>query len=238
MYPPEENDQEIAVNLLRDEANSSHLFRAIASRKMKVTQPLELDYGMMKIVGYLPVFVQQDTDAETFWGLVIVEIQIADLLEQSRLNQIVKQDYAYQLEWVDPESGDRGVFARSQNADLVEPISYRINVANGAWILVLSPTDGWGSKTPLILEITFILAIGLAIAYLVARLLKQPEILQEHVELRVADLSNINQQLTAEIPERQRIEQALRESEERFRAIADATPIPLVISRFSDGLVL
>ncbi len=35
-----------------------------------------------------------------------------------------------------------------------------------------------------------------------------------------------------------RAEKALRESEERFKAIVSAIPIPMVISRFSDGLVL
>lgn len=37
---------------------------------------------------------------------------------------------------------------------------------------------------------------------------------------------------------RQRAEEALRESEERFPAILEAAPIPMVISRMSDGLIL
>ncbi|MEH2435697.1 MAG: PAS domain S-box protein [Nostoc sp.] len=42
--------------------------------------------------------------------------------------------------------------------------------------------------------------------------------LESKVELRTAELIRINQSLQAEITERQRIEQALRESEQRFRA--------------------
>ncbi|MCC5629299.1 sensor histidine kinase [Nostoc sphaeroides] len=42
--------------------------------------------------------------------------------------------------------------------------------------------------------------------------------LESNVELRTAELTRINQSLQAEITERQRIEQALRESEQRFRA--------------------
>ena len=41
-----------------------------------------------------------------------------------------------------------------------------------------------------------------------------------------------------ELGERTRIERALRESEERLRAIAEATPIPIVITRQSDSRVL
>jgi PAS domain S-box-containing protein len=41
-----------------------------------------------------------------------------------------------------------------------------------------------------------------------------------------------------DITERKRTADALKESQERFRTIAEMTPIPLVISRVSDGLIL
>lgn len=58
------------------------------------------------------------------------------------------------------------------------------------------------------------------------------------VEERTAALSKTNQQLEQQIIERKQIEAALRESEERFRTIAEATPVPLVIVRESDGIIL
>lgn len=242
MYPRGENAPGIDRHLFTDSSNSSPGLTAIASRTIQVTKPLKLfpenPENMMGIVGYLPVFLNQDTDAEEFWGFAIVEISIADLLQESKFNQLVQQGYDYQLEWFDPAKGDRWVFARSQKADLVDPITHPVKVAYGNWILGISPKNGWGYKKQIFFETGFIFFIGLLVAYLVCKLLEQPEILQQQVELRVADLSKINQQLIAEITERKRIEQALRESEERFRAIADATPIPLVISRCSDGLVL
>jgi PAS domain S-box-containing protein len=45
-------------------------------------------------------------------------------------------------------------------------------------------------------------------------------------------------QTQAALAERERAEQALRESEERLRAIAEATPIPIAITRNSDGAIV
>ncbi len=44
--------------------------------------------------------------------------------------------------------------------------------------------------------------------------------------------------LVQDVTESKRSEAALRESEERFRAIAQATPVPIMISRYSDGVML
>jgi PAS domain S-box-containing protein len=211
---------------------------AIASRNLTVTKPIKLGQGNVTTIGYLPVFLNEETEAEIFWGFTIVEISISQLLEAIQFNQIVEQGYDYELAWVNPEQGDRTVFASSGKTPLPNPVSYEITVANRTWILSLSPKKRWDSRTLFMLEIPFIVLLAGLIAYLLYKLLQQPDLLRQQVALQVADLSRTNQQLTDEIRERQRIEQALRESEERFRVIANTTPIPLVISRCSDGLIL
>ncbi len=55
---------------------------------------------------------------------------------------------------------------------------------------------------------------------------------------RTLQLTQINQQLEGQMDERKQIMNALAESEERFRTIANATPVPLIIIRVSDGAIL
>ncbi|EDN67756.1 conserved hypothetical protein [Beggiatoa sp. PS] len=60
---------------------------------------------------------------------------------------------------------------------------------------------------------------------------------QNNVAYAIAAFQDISERKQVEI-ERKQFTQALQESEERFRVIAETTPIPLVISRLSDGLIL
>jgi PAS domain S-box-containing protein len=67
---------------------------------------------------------------------------------------------------------------------------------------------------------------------------------QHHFDLRISPLYNGQQRLSGrlvvlrDISARVVAEQALRESEARARAIIEATPLPVIITRIADGLIL
>ncbi len=70
-----------------------------------------------------------------------------------------------------------------------------------------------------------------------AKLRKLNQQLEAMVDKRTAQLSNINQQLTQEINQRQDIESELRESEERLRRAIINAPFPVFIHR-EDGEII
>jgi PAS domain S-box-containing protein len=62
-------------------------------------------------------------------------------------------------------------------------------------------------------------------------LIKARDELEKRVEERTADLANANAQLRLEIEERKRVEEALRESEEKFRTVSEQSPSMIFINR-------
>jgi PAS domain S-box-containing protein len=62
-------------------------------------------------------------------------------------------------------------------------------------------------------------------------------ILRAQVKAKTAELSLANQELRAEIAERKLAEEALRESEERYRTVLEANPDPVVVYDIEDKVV-
>lgn len=71
-----------------------------------------------------------------------------------------------------------------------------------------------------------------------AQLEKARDELEQRVQQRTSELSSANESLRAEVAERQRSEQALRLSEERFSTAFRCSPVSMCISSLNDGQYL
>ncbi|MDM8527458.1 PAS domain S-box protein [Anaerolineales bacterium HSG24] len=72
----------------------------------------------------------------------------------------------------------------------------------------------------------------------IRRLQSQNNKLLEQVKGYISELTSSATTLTVQAQEREHIEKALRDSEDRFRIIAGTIPIPIIISRVSDATIL
>lgn len=78
----------------------------------------------------------------------------------------------------------------------------------------------WDSRTIHVYAyVLFALLMILAVFHLYVRILHSKHVLEERVRERTSELANSNASLQEEIVERQRVEKALRESEEKYRQI-------------------
>jgi len=170
------------------------------------------------------VFLPDARGLEEFWGFTTALIRIGELLEASKLDSLAPEGYRYELSRIHPDTGQRDVFAGT--GQMTDPVSFVVQVPNGQWTLSVAPDGGWhSSPQTLLFESAMALLIAVLVALLSYKVLRQPAVLSREVALRTRDLSESNRRLEAEIVERQHAEDALRESEGRFRNMADTVPV-------------
>jgi PAS domain S-box-containing protein len=145
-----------------------------------------------------------------FWGFTTVLIHFPKALEAARLDEMVKQGYAYELWRNDPDTRSKLSIAASSPTTLIEPIVQTLQVPNATWILSVAPVGGWGDPVGLSLKAALGLLFSLLLAYL-AKLLVQVRAHEYELERRVA----------ARAAELEAAGRKLRESEDRHRDLVE-----------------
>jgi PAS domain S-box-containing protein len=220
------NEKAIGHNLLEDTRRNREVLLAMQTRALTLAGPFELIQGGVAVIGRLPVYLPKET-GEQLWGFTAALIRISDLLREINLQRVEEKGYRYELSRINPDSGQRQVFA-SSGAATIAPVTHSIEVPNGTWQFALEPANGWYSARALVCEVLLSLLFSLLAAAAVYRTVRQPLLLQQLVEERTRQLSATNEQLLTEIERRTRADQeqqaakqALAESEQRYRTVIE-----------------
>jgi PAS domain S-box-containing protein len=64
------------------------------------------------------------------------------------------------------------------------------------------------------------------------------DVLEQKMEQRTRELRTANRILREDVTQHEQMEKSLRESEQRFRIIAETIPVPIVITRIADGQIV
>lgn len=233
IVPLQGNEKAIGHNLLADTTRNVEAIRALQTRSLTLAGPFELVQGGQATVGRLPVFLNKQGGAETFWGFSIALIRISDLLEVAKIERVVDRGFSYQLSHPNPHTGKSEVFS-SSGKSLASPVNQVIQVPNGRWTLSVEPVDGWYAPQVIFAEALLVLFFSSTCAVVVWWLIRQPIILQRRVDQRTGELSKLNVKLQAEIVERRNVQEALLASENKLRSIfASLTDVILILD--ADG---
>ncbi|WP_136416669.1 EAL domain-containing protein [Herbaspirillum sp. ST 5-3] len=203
------NAEVIGHDLLKDPTRYKNAQLALETRKLTLAGPFELHQGGQAVVGRLPVFMPDPDGKDWFWGFAIAVIKVPDLLKSSNLSQLVNAGYQYELARVNPETGVREIFARSDKGAVNGALVRAIEVPNGRWYLSVSPTDGWMEYSLAIAICAGVLLFSILMALLAHLTFKRPLLLRREVEKRTEELAAANRSLSAEIAERQRAQNAV-----------------------------
>lgn len=210
--------------------------RAISSREIVISGPYTMLTGPYGIVTRQAVFDEQGE----FWGITSVQIEMQPLLEESG---VVGSSPGFDLA---VRSSEGSMVAGSAQVFDRDPVTYKIDVANQDWMLAGVPTQGWesvaGSNSWQMLLAAGLTA-ALAGAFIVYRMSSQQVWLRAEVDARTSRMAEMNTRLVADLQAIRRVEETLRESEERFRLLWAGSPHPIlgatsgVITIANDALV-
>ena len=229
IVPMEGNEKAIGHNLLEDTKRNKEAVLAVQTRSLTLAGPFDLVQGGKATIGRLPIFLKDQSGADYFWGFSCALIRIPDFFNVVNIQRITEKGCNFEIYRIHPDSGTKDVFL-SAGKPLKEPVTQKIQVPNGEWILSVEPSIGWYSPNIILAEALFIVLFSGITALVVWWLSRQPIILQNMVDDRTSELSEANARLLTEIHERKHAEEALQASENKLRSIfASLTDVILIL---------
>ena len=222
VYPPKNNEITIdkPMLLLSDPRRGPYVKKAITQQSASVQGPFKLRQGGPGVVVRNPIFV-----GEKFVGLTIGVYDVETLLKEAFIG-IDLNKFTVRL-----TDGEGKIFFGPENL----PENYQeeiVDVADTQWMLSMNWIEG--SSNPPLLTRLLIYGYGcgllLSILMIIHLYWKRAQRLEQIVKERTKDLSEANKSLTIEIADRKQANQALGESEARFRKMIERSPLPMVIT--------
>ncbi len=132
------NEKAIGHDLLRDPTRTKEAFLARDTRRLTLAGPFRLVQGGIGAVARLPVFLNDRTQGEYFWGFTSALIRFPDILKGT-LEPLGPDGYSYELWRANPDTGERQSIAANTAAPLAAPVDAVLDVPNGQWHLSIAP---------------------------------------------------------------------------------------------------
>jgi len=178
------NEKIIGFNPLKDPQQGFEARKAVEQRRLVLTGPFTLRQGGFGVVGRHPVFLGEGTPNERFWGFVHVTLRIDELLAITSVGSLETSGYRYELSRIDPQNGNKVVFARSGGDPPRRPVEAVIVVPGGSWNLGVEARNHGGPSLFVLAEIAGVLALASLAALAMVFQQREPARLRREIEVR------------------------------------------------------
>ena len=229
--PLKGNEKALGHDLLTDPKRNKEAIDAVNTRQLTLAGPFTLLQGGVAVIARQPVFINAPQGKSTFWGFISALMLLEPLLEQTKIENLEAQSYAWTLQRTHPDTGRVDIFAGSSRAPLKgSAVSHSIAVPNGEWSLSLSPINGWISFDSLVIDNFLVLTLTLLLTLLAYNVSLQPQILADELARRTQDLHQEKNRLKD-------AQKSLSESEERLELALSGAELGLWDVNFKSGQV-
>jgi len=222
IYPLSGREASIGANLLDDSERSRASGEAVRTRGPVIVGLFPLSGGRPGLICRTPVIIARDGQ-DSFWGFITATIALERLINLSGLDRLPGEGYDYRLEKNASQSeGDSSLAGRLPETS---PGAWRpVSVAGAKFRLLVGPAGPWPALVDFWPQYLAAVALGLAGAVALYKLLGRPVLSRAASDVRTAKLRQVNRRLAGELRRHRASARELEASVEIVRGMFEDSP--------------
>ena len=164
IYPKQGNEGAFGLDMLQEHERKKDAILARDSGKYTLGGPYQLKQGGTGALLFNPVYQDNNSEQDEFWGFVILVIDWDRFIGEINLDYLSNADFCYRIWTYDRGSSDKIILAESQDNMSDNILTVECAVPNNTWYFDIIPSEGWSPRSYWIMCIVISYVFSLLIA--------------------------------------------------------------------------
>ena len=164
IYPKQGNEGAFGLDMLQEHERKKDAILARDSGKYTLGGPYQLKQGGTGALLFNPVYQDNNSEQDEFWGFVILVIDWDRFIGEINLDYLSDADFCYRIWTYDRGSSDKIILAESQDNMSDNILTVECAVPNNTWYFDIMPSEGWSPRSYWIMCIVISYVFSLLIA--------------------------------------------------------------------------
>ena len=164
IYPKQGNEGAFGLDMLQEHERKKDAILARDSGKYTLGGPYQLKQGGTGALLFNPVYQDNNSEQDEFWGFVILVIDWDRFIGEINLDYLSDADFCYRIWTYDRGSSDKIILAESQDNMSDNILTVECAVPNNTWYFDIIPSEGWSPRSYWIMCIVISYVFSLLIA--------------------------------------------------------------------------
>ena len=164
IYPKQGNEGAFGLDMLQEHERKKDAILARDSGKYTLGGPYQLKQGGKGALLFNPVYQDNNSEQDEFWGFVILVIDWDRFIGEINLDYLSDADFCYRIWTYDRGSSDKIILAESQDNMSDNILTVECAVPNNTWYFDIIPSEGWSPRSYWIMCIVISYVFSLLIA--------------------------------------------------------------------------
>ena len=164
IYPKQGNEGAFGLDMLQEHERKKDAILARDSGKYTLGGPYQLKQGGTGALLFNPVYQDNNSEQDEFWGFVILVIDWDRFIGEINLDYLSDADFCYRIWTYDRGSSDKIILAESQDNISDNILTVECAVPNNTWYFDIIPSEGWSPRSYWIMCIVISYVFSLLIA--------------------------------------------------------------------------